>query len=347
MKNSMKRSIGLLATTAALCWTCSVSAQSIGINYERLSSLEEPFAKDIAGWTATVTGLVDLAVAEDLRGDDDTDVGLIANGTVAIERQLRNRWTARIAYFAQYETDMDALVESSFEEVDAQYTDNLVGSVANPWGAIVVGNASGIVREETRRQRGVGNAALQFDASLAELEDWSAAYRGRYGPVVVTSVVDQDGNFDLGGTFQRPLGDKDYRFSARYTDGVYRSADGTTDFDTRGLGLIAELTYGSMIVDAGIGYDNLRANGINADRTYVSAGARTKWGAVSVSAEAHYGEIDGQRERSAAVGIAYDIARGLSANIGVNYVDSEVVIDGVQVTDSDSVNAIASARYSF
>jgi len=317
MKNSMKRSIGLLATTAALCWTCSVSAQSIGINYERLSSLEEPFAKDIAGWTATVTGLVDLAVAEDLRGDDE------------------------------YETDMDALVESSFEEVDAQYTDNLVGSVANPWGAIVVGNASGIVREETRRQRGVGNAALQFDASLAELEDWSAAYRGRYGPVVVTSVVDQDGNFDLGGTFQRPLGDKDYRFSARYTDGVYRSADGTTDFDTRGLGLIAELTYGSMIVDAGIGYDNLRANGINADRTYVSAGARTKWGAVSVSAEAHYGEIDGQRERSAAVGIAYDIARGLSANIGVNYVDSEVVIDGVQVTDSDSVNAIASARYSF
>ncbi len=50
---------------------------------------------------------------------------------------------------------------------------------------------------------------------------------------------------------------------------------------------------------------------------------------------------------SAAFGVQYDIARGLSLNLGLNYADATARWDTTRLTDSREKKALLSARYSF
>ena len=147
--------------------------------------------------------------------------------------------------------------------------------------------------------------------------------------------------------FQRPLGNKDYRLTARVSDGTYVAADGSTAFDTTGLGAVAELTYGSSEFDVGAGYEEFSSTTLDAERWYVSSGARTKIDVVSFSVEGHYGELEGNEEVAAAFGMQYDIARGLSANLGVNYSYAPITVGNVGFRSTDETKAIVSLRYSF
>ena len=103
------------------------------------------------------------------------------------------------------------------------------------------GNVNGQVREITRRQRGVGNGFLAFDNFYGELDNWGGSYVGRFGPSVLGAVVDENGDFEMGAVFQRPIGQKDYRFSARYRHSRFVAADGITEFDSDGVGAVGEL----------------------------------------------------------------------------------------------------------
>lgn len=339
--------LGFAATILVFAIAAPALAQNLGLNYERLSSMEEPLATDLGGWTVSLTGLVDTPLTVDVDGDEDTELGVIANAAVGVARQLKNRWRVSAHYFVQIESAMRSFIDNRFQDSDTRFTDNVAVSVRNFWGALVAGNVSGLAREDTRRDRGAGNAALQFDDTLAELEEWGAGYHGRFGPVHVTSVIDQDGGFDLGAVYQRPIGDSDYRFSGRFTQGTYLSADSAALFDAHGVGLVAEWTHGSMVLDLALGHDWLRSGALDAERWWSSAGAHYKWGAVTVSLEGHYGQIAGQDETSLAAGVAYDVARGWSANLGVNHVDSQVVKNGVRITDDESTTVTSSVRYSF
>ena len=118
--------------------------------------------------------------------------------------------------------------------------------------------------------------------------------------------------------FQRPAGNRDYRLTVRATEGVYKAVDGSRRFDTTAAGVVGEMIYASTSIDVGAGYERLSSNGPDADRWYVSSGVRTKTGVVSVSVEGHYGRIGGEDEVSAALGLQYDVARGLSLNLGLN-----------------------------
>ena len=104
------------------------------------------------------------------------------------------------------------------------------------------------------------------------------------------------------------------RLTARFAKGAYTSAD-RRRFDTRAAGGVGELIYGSSAYDVGVVYERLSSGGLDMDRWYVSAGARTKTGVLSLSVEGHYGQIEGQDEVSAALGVQYDLARGLSVNL--------------------------------
>ncbi len=46
-------------------------------------------------------------------------------------------------------------------------------------------------------------------------------------------------------------------------------------------------------------------------------------------------------------GMRYDIARGLTANLGVNYSDSEVNVGSVNLVVEEGLSATISLRYSF
>ena len=317
-------------------------AQDISLNYESLSSLEEPLATEVGDVTLVLTGIVDVSLIRNIGDDDDTDAGLVGNFQVGALTQLPNRWRVGLHYFGQY-----AAGEPSEFDGDDRYSDNAALSVGGTWGTVLAGDISGIVREQTRRLRGAGNASLAFDDAFGELADRGGGYIGRFGPWVAGTVADEDGNFDTGAVCQRPAGDKDYRLTLRITRGVYTAADGSRRFGTRALGIVGEVVYGSTSFDASLGHERFSSNGPGADRWYVSAGVRRKTGMVSLSLEGHFGRIEGQDELSVAVGLQYDLARGLSANIGLNHAEAEFTVGGTGFLDTRDTRGVFSLRYSF
>lgn len=86
-----------------------------------------------------------------------------------------------------------------------------------------------------------GNGVLAFDAALGALEDPGGGYLGRFGPWVVGVVADGSGHLDLGASYQRPAGNKDYRFAVRASDGSYRAADGSEHFRTTAAHVVGEI----------------------------------------------------------------------------------------------------------
>ncbi len=326
---------------AGLAAGSPASAQSVPLNYESLSSMEEPIAVEIGDVTFILTGLVDARWSVEAEGNDNTDTSLIGNFQVNALTQLPNRWLVDLSYFGQHASDPTTV----FGTGDG-YTDNGALSAGSYWGTVSGGNVSGIVREMTRRLRGAGNAALAFDGFLGALEDWSGGYTGRFGPWVVGAVVDEDGDFDLGATFQRPAGTRDWRATLRTAEGTYAPVGGPR-FDSRGFGIVGEVIYGSTTVDAGAGYEQFASKGPDADRWYVATGVRTKTGALTLSLEGQVGRIEGKDEASAALGAQYDIARGLSANLGLNHAKARVSLDGAGFLDIEETRTVLSLRYSF
>ena len=329
------------AVAAAVASVGPVSAQDVSLNFERLSSLEEPLAAEFGDMTFVLSGLLDARMALVAEDDDSDDAGLIGNFQVDALAQLPNRWRLGLGYFGQLETD-----GTPGSERDDEYTDNAALSIGGVWGTVLAGNVSGVVRERTRRLRGAGNSSLAFDDMLGERGDLGGGYLGRFGPWVIGAVADEDSGFDLGATFQRPIDNKDYRWTARIAEGVYAAADGRR-FDSRLVAAVGELTYGSTSFDVGVGYERFASPDPDVERWFVSSGARRKTGMLSMSIEGHYGRIEDDEEISVSIGIQLDIARGLSANLGLSVSEARVNAGGGSFLDTDESNLIVSLRYSF
>ena len=317
-------------------------SQDINLNYDNLSSFEEPLSLEAGNVTISVTGLADANITadfDDLIDDDEVTLGFVTNVQVAAETQLANRWTIGAAYFGQYSDNTIGVPED--------YTDNVAGFIGTSFGTIIGGNVNQQVRELTRRRRGVGNSFLAFDDFYGQLDNWGGAYVGRCGPSVIGAVVDENGDFEVGAQFQRPIGERDVRFTGRYRQTRFNAPDGITRYDTRGIGLVGELVYGSTLYDLGAGYERLDGALIDIDRWFVSAGGQSQFGPLQLSVEGHYGEVDGASEVSGAVGASYALARGLSLNLGGNYANAKLSPDGATLIDLDEVTAVSSLRFSF
>jgi len=324
----------------------AAQAQDVNLNYERLSSLEEPLAFELGDEvTVSVSGVADVPIIgefDNLINDDQVTVGFVSNVQIAAETQLRNRWTVGVAYAGQYSTD----AFSQIGETD-DYSDNVAGFVGTSFGTFIGGNVSDQVRELTRRERAVGNGFLAFDDFYGTLDNWGGAYIGRFGPSVIGGVVDENGDFEVGAQFQRPIGERDIRLTGRYRQARFTAPDGITEFETSGVGVVAEYVYGSSLLDVGVGYERLDGAIVNLDRWFVSSGGQTQFGPLLLSVEGHYGQVEGMDEISAAVGASYALARGLSVNFGGNYSDAKIASDGVTLVETEAVTAVSSVRYSF
>ena len=158
--------------------------------------------------------------------------------------------------------------------------------------------------------------------------------------------IDPEGRFNPGSISQRPHGTRDHRLTFRAISGEYTDADGSRRFAAMGAG--GEPIHGSSALDPGTGYGRFASNGPDAGRWYVPAGTRTGTGMPSLSLEGQYGRIgDGEEVLSAAPGIRYDVARGLSAKPGVNHASTEATIGGVRIADTEETNTVVLMRYSF
>ena len=311
------------------------AAQEISLNYERLSSIEEPIATEVGDVTIALTGLLDTRLGVRSQGVDAADA--IGNAELRASTQWPGRLRVGLAYFGQY----------AATEGDGAYEENAAMSLGGAWGTALAGDVSGVVRERTRRLRGVGNAFLAFDDFLGERESRAIGYVGRFGPWVLSAVVDTEGDTDAGAMFQRPSGDRDWRFTFRAAQGTYRAADRSVRLNAEGVSAVGELIHGSTVLDAGVGFERLTSRALEAGRWYVSAGLRRKNGVMSMSLEGHYGQVEGEEEISAALGFQYDIARGLSANLGLNYARAKVALGGIALVDTRDTEAVLSLRYAF
>ncbi|MBL4671172.1 MAG: porin [Arenicella sp.] len=311
----------------------SLPAEALDLNYESLSSLEQPLAAQYADVTFSLTGLIDAAL--NYRSNDE-DSSLFGNFQVGAETQLANSWTLGAAYFAEYSSaDND------------NYSDNAGIYLGGVWGTVSIGNVTGLVREQARRTRGIGNASLDFDDQLGQLDDTGLAYVGRFGATQLIATIDGEGGYEIAGVFQRPIGNKDCRLSLQYRDSKLSTDDTGIEFDSKGLGLVAEITYASSVFDFGVGLEQISTDNISANRKYVSFGAAHKVGVLTFSVEAHFGDTDGNNETSYAAGLSYDIARGMSVNAGLNYSDAQVDLNGFTLLNEDQTEGTFSFRYSF
>ena len=167
-----------LAMATGIAGARSGSAQDISLNYESLSSLEEPIATEVGDVTIVLTGLVDASLIRDTGEGDYADAGLVANFEIAALTQLPNRWRVGVTYFGQH-----AAGEPSEVDREDRYTDNAAVSVGGMWGTVLGGDISGIVREQTRRARGA--ATPRSPSTLRSASWWgvAAATTGRFGTV--------------------------------------------------------------------------------------------------------------------------------------------------------------------
>lgn len=348
--------ISAAVIAAASTPTPSRVAGPVPMPYGDLSALEEPLAVKLGAVTLTVSGTVVLAGQHDftrshaISGDDAQAAG---NGQIEIQRKFSDRITAGIIYFGQY-TSAASLYNSvcatycnTYSGGNRYYNNNFVAYARSSWGTFYLGNVGNVVRNDTRRRPAYGETNLQGDDFLGQMSRWGGAYQVRLGPTVTSAVVDQDGDFEFGNAYQRPLGTHDIRFTARFRDSQVQIADGLGNLRSLGAGLVGDLTYGSSIYDIGFGFERMTGRGLDLDRWFASGGARTKLGLVELSAEGHYGEVDGSPERAATLGAAYALARGLSLNLGLNYSDANVVRNAVVVLEPNTKSATATVRYAF
>ncbi|MEP2735948.1 MAG: hypothetical protein ABJP34_06585 [Erythrobacter sp.] len=341
---TIRYALAASASFAAIAGAAPTLAQDVAISSERLANLEEPLATEVGPITVEFAGLIDARVDYDFEdedgGDDALNPGIIGNFEFNASTQLGNRWNVGVAYFGQYERD-------EMLGGDGDYTDRIAGFVQGTYGTAFGGEVMDIVREETRRVRGVGNANLAFDDALGAAKGWGGGYVGQFGPSRLSAIVDEDGNYDLGFMYQRPDGANGYRYGMRFTDATYTAPDGLTEFESNALMGTFEYLYSRSIYNLGGGVESLEAGPTVAKRWFVSGGWQRQWGAVTTSLEGHYGEIEGQAEKSAAFGLDYGFARGLSLNLGVNHSDAQVVVDGITILDEKETTATTSLRFGF
>ena len=321
----------------------SADAQSNAPGSGFMPFLDEPMAMELGDVTLTLTGSLEARMTSGSDVENANGADLISGLRVSAETQLPNRLRVEASYSGQYVTNL-----SLSPDPDRKYTDDLALSAGGIWGTLLVGNVSDTVREQTRRQRGFGAADLAFDNFHGELTDRSAGYVGRFGPWVASSLVDDDSSIELGAMYQRPYGNKDYRLALRAGQGSLVTEDESTRYSTLGSSLVGEVIYGSTSFDIGLGHERFSSPGLeDATRWYVSTGVRRKITVFGLSVEGHYGEIEGQREVSAALGLQYDLARGASANFGLNQEEAMVAVADELFLESSDTTAIVSFVYSF
>ena len=322
-------------------------AQEIFLNYDEMSLLEAPLAVEVGDVTLLAGGMAEGGWTY-RRESDDSDESFSSRFQLGARTQLPNRWRVRLSYTGRYATDPQENPDAGFaSREDEDYEDDVTLSVGGAWGTAAAGNVSELVRDQTRRSGGAGAASLSFDDVFGSLEKWGGGYLVRMGPWVLSAVVDEEGDFDFGAMYQRPIAEKDYRLTTRYTQGAFTSADGVRRFDTKAVSGAGELIYGSASFDLGLGYETLSSPGLEFDQWYVSSGVRIKIGVVSLSLEGHYGRVEGIEKTSAALGVQYDLARGLSADFGLNYEDARVSLGGVDLIASRGTRAVVTVRYGF
>lgn len=329
MSATAQRHAPLALLTCLLSPAALADGNSVPINYDALSFLEEPLAVEVKGVTISGNALVDQSASyQHKQGKDRANTRAI--GRVNVETQLPNSWRVGLQYVSNYNLRRDE-----------SYQDDLALFVADEWGTVAGGNVTGSVRELTRRRRGFGNAVLAYDDFRGALDQWGAFYSVRYNSYVASLTADAEGRAEAGLSFERPIGQGSYFLSARTRLGELEEANARLDGQTYGGAFAAGYTYASTRIDGQILYeyiDDFMASGEGEQHLLGSLGLFYQYGAALFSLEGALGEFADNTLHAGALGARFDVARGASFNLGVNYSNPN---------QTTQVETIGSLRYEF
>lgn len=338
----------LFSAVLTLSSITTLAEHRFSLNYDRLSAIEGPIALEIGDITFRLSGSIDLESQTRLN-DDATMNNLFSTVELSFNTQLPNRWRVQGLVLGEVSTASNPrrIID------DFDYVKRLALFVSGTWGRFLMGDLHQLIQGDTRRVSNAGDAFLYFDNFLGRLEQRNGGYRGRYGPWIVSAVFDQDSDFEWGMVSQRPIGNKDFRFTLRSMKGTYQPSSKGDVYASHGIISVGEVIYGSTIFDISFGYEELTpitpqlGGASNKTRTFLSQGILTKRGMLSASFETYFGQLDGEREISASIGVQYDLARGLSANLGWNYWNTNSPLRGVEISNSRDTEVTFSLQYDY
>ncbi|MEO0773722.1 MAG: hypothetical protein AAFZ04_11125 [Pseudomonadota bacterium] len=313
-KNTGLAMVAGLATFLATADSATAQQQSGLLGYDDLSFFEEGLATDLGGATLRFNFLLDQAYIDNpAPGADDWNTTLQFSTVVAGE--LGNGWFTGVAYTGIFDTD------------DAGGNDRHLYSVFvdAPWGTLNVGRVTGLLENTVARRNRVGNATLFAGRGLGSLNETGLHFVRAVNAYQIHFAADEEGDVQAGLFFEAPIGTGAHSFGVRAGTGKVQHRSPAV-----GTGSIEEIagfygyTLGSLSVGAELGMQDVALDGVPTSiaQTYASLGSNYKVGRTSLSAELGWSRFNGTTSRAAGLGFRYDIARGFSGNLGLNYVDA-------------------------
>ena len=286
------------------------------LNYDNLSFFEEGLAQDVGGATLRFNFLIDQAYIDNppkLANRWKTTLQF----STSLETELSNGWNVGAAYTGIFDTDDDG------------NDDHLYAFFINaPWGTLSAGRVTGLLENTVARKNRVGNANLSAGRGLGGLDRTGIHYFQTINAYQIHFAADQNGNAQAALFFEAPIGIGAHTFGIR--GGTGHLQERTPRLGTGDIEEVAGFygyTLGSLSVGFEYGIQDISIDGAFGSNTqrYSSVGMNYKRGRTSYSVEAGRSEFLGATARSAGIGLRYDIARGFSGNLGLNYSDGGVL----------------------
>lgn len=192
-----------------------------------------------------------------------------------------------------------------------------------------------------------GEANLFFDGYFNTSERRAFRYRARYSSFQVDAAVDDNGDtYNIGLLYRSPSTTRKDSWSVDYHGGDYFGV-----YQRDGISADYILSYGSWDFKIGGAWDQFDpySNYETFDRVAGVFCASYKFHAFTWSAGVMLAETNGgELETTYTAGMRYDMARGLSWNLGYYYMDSESTgSDGNPVTAGDFSGVQTSVAYRF
>ncbi len=284
--------------------------------YDSFSFFEAGLSREIGNATLRFNFLVDQAVIGN-RPAFYQDWKTTGQVSTSLETELSNGWNIGATYTGIF-------VTGSGRDSDHLYA----VFVDAPWGRLSTGRIDALIESSVTRKNRVGNATLTAGRGLGELDETGIQFVQTVNAYQIHFAVDENLDAQAALLFAAPVGVAAHSFGLRVGTGHLRKDNFLlATGETEGISGFYNYVLGSLSLGVEQGYQDVAIDGTVGTNTqrFASIGASYKRRRTSLSAEVGRTDFLGQTRRSAAIGLRYDIARGLSGNVGLNYSDAGTV----------------------
>jgi len=307
------------ALCLGLLLSASIFAQSpsnnFSFNAESVTYFTKPLAYEYQGGVIEIDNAIAAGYRSELNGDSTYDQYQLAS-RLRYLTQLDNDWDVSFSYLGSYDN-----------ERFNSYQDIVRVAVKDQWGEVILGNISAVVFERTNRQQATGLFGINDDSFTLPLKRTGLFYQWQTPQLQLMFAVDREANIELGASYYAIIQGNEMTLSARLNNIENTIADAQGVGESQAIALVAQIQRGRWIADAQFQHEKLAflANQNDFELNSVSAGLhysfnRWQWSLSGISKD---NELD-DTERTIALGIRYDIARGLTLNLGKSVNNSKL-----------------------